>query len=160
MGSERALARRITYEREKRGWKQVALAARMSALGCPLTQSAISKIENEDPPRRITVDELVAFSQVFEISAEELLLPPELVADHEALALLEEWRAARTAESQAQLKLVAHTREHPHTAAAIEDLLADDDRLWLDFSARRDAYGAVHEMAKHNAGRRSTDGKH
>jgi hypothetical protein len=47
----------------------------MTTLGCRLNQSAINKIERGDPPRRITVDELIAFAQVFELEVEDLLIP-------------------------------------------------------------------------------------
>lgn len=44
----------------------------MTDAGCPIQGSAIYKIEKADPPRRITVDELVAFATVFETSAVDL----------------------------------------------------------------------------------------
>lgn len=120
LGSSRALARRIAYEREQRGWKQVKLAKLMTDAGFDMTQSTISKIENDDPPRRITVDELAGFSQVFRIRADELLLPPELVVDKTARKLLENWRAARIAEVEAFDRLFDHLQAHP---ARAEDLL-------------------------------------
>ena len=77
--SEAGLARRIAFEREARGWTLDGLAKRMTDVGCPIHSSAIYKIESNDPPRRITVDELVGFSRVLGIPVEELLLPPEQV---------------------------------------------------------------------------------
>jgi len=51
-----------------------------------MTQSAIWKIENGSPRRRITVDETVAFSRVFDIKLATLMLP----ASREAQALWEQ----------------------------------------------------------------------
>lgn len=75
--SERALARRIAYEREKEDMTYDGLAARMTSVGCPIQGSAIYKIEKAG--RRITVDELVAFALVFKTSVANLLKPVEHV---------------------------------------------------------------------------------
>ncbi len=90
--AERYLAQRIARERERRGWSYEGLAARMTAAGCPLAQSAIYKIERSDPPRRITVDELVGYSRVFGIPVEQLLLDPEISAEGHMIELLDKWR--------------------------------------------------------------------
>jgi hypothetical protein len=71
------------------------LAARLTNAGCPIQASAIYKIEKADPPRRITVDELVAFSQVFAIPIERLLLPPEVAESEQLMDLLVEWEVTR-----------------------------------------------------------------
>ena len=75
--SERELARRLTEERQARGWSQERLAREVTAVGVPLPQSAISKIEKPAPGgrRAITVQEAVAFSIVFDMPLLELLLP-------------------------------------------------------------------------------------
>jgi transcriptional regulator with XRE-family HTH domain len=137
IGSERSLARRITYERELNGWKQATLARKMTDVGVPMNQSAISKIENDEPPRRITVDELVGFSLVFGIRADELLLPPELIADKAARKLLEQWQAARSESHELKIQLMNHIEAHPHTEALVEELLTEDDRQTLIWDARR-----------------------
>jgi transcriptional regulator with XRE-family HTH domain len=90
--AERYLAQRIARERESRGWTYESLASRMTAAGCPLNQSAIYKIERSDPPRRITVDELVGYSKVFGIPVEQLLLDPEIDAEERVIEGLNEWR--------------------------------------------------------------------
>jgi transcriptional regulator with XRE-family HTH domain len=71
------------------------LASRLTSAGCPIQASAIYKIEKGDPPRRITVDELVAFAQVFGVSIEHLLLPPEAVATEELADLAVAWNTAQ-----------------------------------------------------------------
>jgi len=83
MGNERALARRLRWEREARGWTYDGLAARMTAVGCPIQGSALFKVEKNDPPRRVTVDELVALSRVLKLSVPDLLTPLEVLLHKE-----------------------------------------------------------------------------
>lgn len=78
LGSERALSRRIALLCEQRGWKYAELADRMTAEGCPIQTSALYKLQGE-PPRRVTVDELVALANVFDLTTDDLLRPIELV---------------------------------------------------------------------------------
>lgn len=105
---ERIVAQRILDERERRRWSRERLAAAMADAGCPLHASAIYKIENADPPRRITLNEFLAFAAVFEMDPAELLLPPtppddrrvnELIdtlrrTSDEAASSLDEWCSA------------------------------------------------------------------
>jgi transcriptional regulator with XRE-family HTH domain len=88
--SEENLARRIAYERDRRGWTYESIAKRLTDVGCPIQGSAIYKIEKGNPRRRISVDEFVAFTRIFEVSAADLLIPLELIAEHEALNLIAE----------------------------------------------------------------------
>jgi len=85
MHSEENLARRVAYERERRGWSYEGTAARMTVVGCAVQGSAIYKIEKGSPRRRISVDELVAFANIFELELPDLLIPPELLADEQAI---------------------------------------------------------------------------
>ena len=87
LGCEANLARRVAYERTHRGWTYEGLARRMSDAGCPIQASAIYKIEKGNPPRRISVDELVAFATAFDIDIKDLLIPPEEAAVREAQEL-------------------------------------------------------------------------
>ncbi len=72
---ELTVAKRIAYEREARGWTYESLARHVTEAGCPLNGSAIYKIEKADPPRRIVVDELVAFAEVFGLTLDEMFTP-------------------------------------------------------------------------------------
>lgn len=110
--SEAGLARRIAYERQERGWSLEGLAKRMSDAGCNINASAIFKIEKGDPPRRISVDELVALAAVFAERVDDLLLPPNVVFDKVAHELVEDLTArdgefvrARDARDQAIIAL-------------------------------------------------------
>lgn len=88
LAAEANLARRVAAERERRGWSNDGLAGRMTAAGCPIQASAIFKIEKGDPPRRITVNELVGFSAVFGIPLTDLLQEPGSLTDLEVTRLL------------------------------------------------------------------------
>jgi transcriptional regulator with XRE-family HTH domain len=128
LGSSRSLARRIAYEREQRGWKQATLARHMTDAGFEMTQSTISKFERADNPRRITVDELVGFSQVFGIRADELLWPPEAVLDATARKLLHEWQRANFVEKAARMEIVKHMARNPVLGPVLEELVNEEER--------------------------------
>ncbi len=87
---ESNLAQRIQREREYRGLSYEALAKAMTDAGCSIQGSAIYKIEKGDPPRRITVDELIALARVFEVDVEDLLTPVEVLRTQRGKQLLKE----------------------------------------------------------------------
>lgn len=72
---EENFARRIEYEMDRRQWSQERVAREMNRAGCPIHQSAISKITR---PRRgisrrsITLEEAVSFSRVFDLALDEM----------------------------------------------------------------------------------------
>lgn len=90
--SEANLARRIAHEREQRALSYEALAKLMTDAGCPVQGSAIYKIEKSEPPRRITVNELAALAEVFEVDVADLMRPIEDVESEYARHLVEEMR--------------------------------------------------------------------
>jgi transcriptional regulator with XRE-family HTH domain len=90
LASEANLAKRIAYERDRRGLSYEALAAAMTEQGCAIQGSAIYKIEKGDPPRRVTVDELVALAGAFDTTIDELLTPVELLEQLDAKRLIDE----------------------------------------------------------------------
>lgn len=139
--SEEGLARRIARERERRGWTYEGLARRMTVAGCPINQSAIYKIEKgtrdregrPGPARRITVQELLAFSKVFEIDIDALLLPPEVAESQELSELLIAWDEARLAadeargrEFEAWDRLVSYAGKRPELHNKLEEFM----RTW------------------------------
>lgn len=120
MQAEEALALRIAFERERRGWSPAGLASRLSKIGCPMTQSGIWKIENGEPRRRITFDEAVAFAKVFEVPLDELATSPEHVAAEEAASI---WRGITwTLESIEEMAERLHEQK-----ARLSELLRDGD---------------------------------
>jgi len=133
--AEDHLAKRIAAEREARGWTNEGLAKRMSDSGCPMTGSAIFKIEKAEPRRRIVVDELVAFAKVFELPLDELLLAPEAVANREVARLVVGWNkadqaadAARAAREAAWKELQDYIAAHPESTRPLEKAL----KTWVD----------------------------
>lgn len=132
VGSERTLAQRVAYERNARGWTYDQLARQMADVGCPIQGSALYKIEKGEPPRRVTVDELVAFSNVFGLPMSELLIPYQLVLDKAARKLVKEWGASRDALGAATTRLdsaweglTEHAQRNPDSVLAIAAALAD-----------------------------------
>lgn len=135
---ETVLARRLQHEREKRHMSYESLAQRMTQAGCSMQGSAIYKIEKGDPPRRITVNELVEFARIFGLDVPNLLLPPGLAARQEVRELVAELRSVmatrlrvfETAE-QRQDEIMARLKElldaGDNTASAIRAEL----NLWL-----------------------------
>lgn len=116
--SEGDLARRVAYERDLRGWSHAGLAERLTRAGCPIQASAIWKIENGQPRRRITVDEMLAFAEVFGSKVEDLLRPPELILGERVRALLDEMYFL------AEVKRAAHDRIEEVFDRAVELLRA------------------------------------
>jgi transcriptional regulator with XRE-family HTH domain len=98
---ERFVARRMATERDRRGWSNEGLARRMTDVGCPINQSALYKIEHSDPPRRITVDELIALSRVFGIDLPDLVCNPAVAGARQLMPLLDRLRAVDAEESEA-----------------------------------------------------------
>lgn len=70
------VADHVRIEREARGWSTAELARHVTEAGCPISQSAVWRIESGEPRRKISVDELIAFSRVFGKPIEALLRPP------------------------------------------------------------------------------------
>lgn len=90
---ERYVAQRVAFERERREWTYDGLAKRMADAGCEMHASALYKIEKGDPPRRITVTELLAFATVFEMPLAELVADPKTYLPQHVFEMID--RAAR-----------------------------------------------------------------
>jgi hypothetical protein len=132
LASEDALARRIAFEREERAWSPGGLADLMTKAGCPMNQSAVWKIENGEPRRKITVDELLGFAKVFDVAAEELLVAPELIPHRQAQRLCSRWiyefnqfENALWKCEQRRERLAGHLDTHPVAAEALRAQVGD-----------------------------------
>lgn len=144
--AEAHLARRILLEREGRGWTYDGLAERMTKSGCPVDPSAIYKIEKGKPPRRIVVDELVAFAQVFGVPVEDLLLPPELAAQKQLTELVIDWTAAgyeidtaTTKQNETWAAIQDYVAAHPEARSALESVFGKWAELHFDEDDREGA---------------------
>jgi transcriptional regulator with XRE-family HTH domain len=133
--AEDHLAQRIAAERTERGWTIDGLAQRMTEAGCSMTGSAIFKVEKGEPRRRIVVDELVAFSQVFGIPVDELLMPPETARKAEVIRLVLAWHTA-TVEHTRTLRdlhdasgaIRRYVSDHPDVVPELAEIL----EVWAD----------------------------
>lgn len=144
IASEEALARRIAHEREARGMSYDGLASRMTKAGCPIQPSGLYKIEKAG--RRITVDELVALSQVFNIPVDRLLLPPEAVTSEELTNLVLDWdkkrekaQTAAAEEAAAWHGLREFLEANPHARAQLEKVLS----VWVEHYFEEDRRESV-----------------
>lgn len=71
---EKQLAVRILAERKRRGWTIEQMAAALRRAGAPkASASGVYKSESGTPPRRVPLDEMLAYAQVFETSLDELV---------------------------------------------------------------------------------------
>ena len=109
--AESYLAARIASEREARTWSLEGLAYRMTQAGCAINQSAIYKIEQGQPRRRITVDELVAFSRVFGLPLDDLLTDPVLWGARQIAPLLDEYWRLRVKFAEDSIEYLRRTTE-------------------------------------------------
>lgn len=119
---EANLAKRVQREREYRGLSYEALAKAMTNAGCKIQGSAIFKIEKGEPPRRITVDELIALADVFEVSVENLLTPVEVLRTQRGQELLKEIDAGDRALGAAAVSLLNAYTEYFDLAAYEPDI--------------------------------------
>lgn len=121
---EANLARRVTYERECRALSYEALAKAMTTAGCSITKAAIYAIEHGDPPRRITVDELIALADVFEVDdINELLEPMGSVRQRRAEVVAAQLMPAYAAFDSAVIDGLTLYLEYGRLAAGSPDLL-------------------------------------
>ncbi|MFJ2769160.1 helix-turn-helix domain-containing protein [Streptomyces sp. NPDC087300] len=67
----RAVARAIEATRTTRGYSQRQLASRVTALGRPMTFTAVSRIERR--VRRCDIDDLVAIAMALDVAPHTLL---------------------------------------------------------------------------------------
>jgi transcriptional regulator with XRE-family HTH domain len=123
---ESNLARRVGQLRQEKGWSYERLADEMKAAGCPTHTASMFRIEKGE--RRITVDELIAFSRVFAMDVADLLTPIELLRKDRA-------RSVVAAVSDAEQRL---------TTSIIDACLA-----WREWHALAEADEELWEYASH-----------
>lgn len=124
--SEGNAAARIALEREVRGWSTTELADRMTKAGVTMNQTAVWRIENGKPRRKITLDEALGFSRVFEIPLEELMSPPQEGIDldgrravQEAVEAFYEARDAQDRLHDAVVAITHYLQTHPDSSTAL-----------------------------------------
>lgn len=140
--AESNVAKRVALERKRANLTYEQLAQRMKALGCPIQVSALHKIEKGNPPRRITVDEMVAFAQAFGLTLNEIAADPASLVRSEARDLQEHATIALSASLDAKRAsdeyfdeyvgamdaLVQLTAGHPDLAQELRELAGSDEQ--------------------------------
>lgn len=122
LGSERALAHRVTALCAERGWKFPELAERMAAVGCPIQTSALYKMRDGDPPRRVTLDEAIAMANVFGVTVEELTMPKELLDQRQAAEIAQRIPGARERYEEAVIEALSLFLDYGRLAAESPEL--------------------------------------
>lgn len=150
VSGERLVAQRLRDLRTARGWSQGQLAERLTGVGCPLHQTAISRLEKpsaKDGRRAITLDEAMALARVFEMPLAQLIAPAPSTDELESLisrfnALRHEYVAARKAAVEA--RLAAQAADHQLSAASQEatEFRARVGELAVSITAALDVPGA------------------
>jgi len=140
---ESNLARRVEIERRSRGWSYAALAEAMTRAGCTINASAIYKIEKGDPPRKITVDELLALAEVFDVEVEDLLTPVEILRKERAKNLLTELELARHTMARAMADLLRATAEYELLGATDPELQEYAENMAARRTAKEQAQGGI-----------------
>jgi transcriptional regulator with XRE-family HTH domain len=155
---EQALARRLAYERERRGMSYDGLASRMTKAGCPIQPSGLYKIEKAG--RRITVDELAGLAKVFDLEISELLQPVELIL-HADITKVEEieqaaWndlfeavdRLVAARDDRGKLYRRATEGDDPDLAGAVEAFWAELRKPQAQQGERADGRGGLQKAVE------------
>lgn len=136
------VAARIKLERDARGWSTVRLAEEMAAVGHPVNQSAIWRIESGKPRRRVNLDEALGFCKVFDLTLQDLTGPPGKLATprvrqlaSEYAELSYEYRHLRAAIDRNQMRLheihvelEAYGDKGPEQRGQLDELLRLEER--------------------------------
>ncbi|MFJ3616037.1 helix-turn-helix transcriptional regulator [Streptomyces hydrogenans] len=139
---EEHVAARIKLEREVRGWSTVKLAEEMAAVGHPINQSAIWRIESGKPRRRVNLDEALGFCKVFDITMQDLTGPPGELATprirelaREYVQMTREYHQLRAAIDRNQMhlheidmELNAYGDKGPEQRGQVDELLRLEER--------------------------------
>jgi transcriptional regulator with XRE-family HTH domain len=167
--AETYLAQRLAQERERRGMSYEGLAERMTAAGCAIQASALFKVEKGKPPRRVTVDELVALSEVLGIPMNELVSDPSKQWSarawelHELMniqfaAFAEAQAMADKANAEAQRFVLEYNdvvTEHPEIVDELNVMFGDRESYQARFDALRNTMAQALDQGKSRATARS-----
>lgn len=121
--AEAQASRAVAEMRQARNWSYGDLAKRMlDDAGCTIDRSSLQKIEKATPPRKISLNELVAFSKVFEAPL-SAFLGVDFDAENELT-----WSSIDHAERLASVMLRARD-EYQAVIEPLQDLASRDTRF-------------------------------
>lgn len=165
-GPEERAARRIAWERARRGWSTSELARRMTEDGVPVNQSAIYKIEKGEPRRTISLDEAHSLVRVFGLRdiAELESVPDELISA-ELSSYLDELGQLDDAVRELQRRAAGLLRRVLKTADDIRPVVEyiGTDPPWAGLTELQAALGELAELilsVRDAVGELRPDGEH
>lgn len=139
---EREIAQHIAAERTARDWTYEDLAKRMTDAGCKINAVALRKIEQSDPPRRITVEEFAAIVKVFGGSTLKWLMPEQERAEMEINGSLIDGPIRRARIDELERELAVERLEYEGFVSRAADRLRA-----MDDDTREDVLGVHREVA-------------
>lgn len=146
---EDRLAARIADLRRAKGWSFSELSKELERNRCPIDRSSLQKIEKGVPRRKINVNELVAFSNVFGLPVSALL------EDGAGIERELAWVNLLHAESLAEIYMVAK-REYTELIRRLQKLVENDEefeaQLWERFNRNRQDIAEKAEQRAHEDG--------
>lgn len=121
------LAERLLAFRNRHGWSQADLAARMSECGYSWDRTTVAKIERAQNARQVNVDELVSLAWVLGVSPPALLTPP---GSDDFVALTPNTEVSSNSHST----VVWHwmTGNDPYVARDADEVSDDDMRFYFE----------------------------
>jgi len=161
-GAEANLARRVAAELASRSdLSQEKLARLMADAGCPVPQSAISRIVK--PPRggarAVSVTEAIAFAKVLGISLAELLLPEGALENAEALRELAYGPELRAEAEAYRSRYEYFVRNLAETVRRSGDLSQHVDQVLATAQADLDIWDAKPRSSERAGQRRRLSGQ-
>jgi transcriptional regulator with XRE-family HTH domain len=104
------VVKRLVYERNQRDWTTTEVARRLTEAGFKISQSSVWSIEN-DPRRKITFAEAVAFADLYGLKLDELTEIPHDITGETISELLGETFAIRRDGNALVVRLAALLKE-------------------------------------------------
>lgn len=128
---EDRVAKRIAHERTSRGWSYQGMSDVVGEFGVPMDKSSIQQVEKGS--RRVHVDELIAFANVFRLPIDQLVQDDDIVDTREVRATYKKWQEALRAQARAEAVargllsiLQRKVAKNPSTVEALEELVRED----------------------------------
>lgn len=120
---ERVAVEQLKRYREQRGLSYQQMASKMREHGSAISGQALHRTEKGDPPRRLTIDDLVAASHVLGVPITRLVAPP---SSSELWALRTELGYCEVSMLNAFSSMGDDYAERMRLVARLEELLSSD----------------------------------